>query len=139
MRKLLLIATATVTLTACSEKSQYEQAVLEQMQQEKDVKDYNLSPEQMARCIVDLSSNNMPGFLVFDPNRLQAYRNYTKMLTLNKSAHPEKVLEELRNDFGSPKALADAHSNYTESMMNCIASLIMTTEEAVKQKDTKAE
>ncbi|MGD7037210.1 hypothetical protein [Methylotuvimicrobium buryatense] len=133
MKKIVFIALAASMLVACSEKTEYEQAVLEDMRQEKDVKDYKLSPETMARCVVDLSSHNMPGVLAFDPNRRAAYRSYTKMLTLSKAENPEEVLNELRNEFGSPKDLADAHANYTESMMNCFASLIMTTEEEAKE------
>jgi len=48
-----------------------------------------------------------------------AYRNYTKMLMLTNSADPKKTLEELRADFGSAKDLAEAHTNYTESLMEC--------------------
>lgn len=134
MKRIAVIAIAASSLTACSEKTEYEQAIIEEMQQEKDVQDYNLSPETMARCVVDLSSHNMPGIIAFDPKRLEAYRSYTKMLTLHKAENPEQLLAELRTDFGSPKALADAHSNYTESVMNCFASLIMTTEEEAKQQ-----
>ena len=124
MKKILLLTLAALILPGCAEKSQYEQAVLEQVQQDQDIKDYKLDPERMARCVVDLTSSKMPGMFPYDPKRLEAYRNYSKMLTLNKAEHPEQVLAELRNDFGSPKALAEAHSNYTESMMNCIASLL---------------
>ncbi len=135
MKKILFIALASSILTACSEKTEFEQAVLEDMQEEKDVKDYNLSPETMARCVVDLSSHNMPGILAFDPKRRAAYRSYAKMLTLSKAENPEQVLNDLRNEFGSPKELADAHANYTESMMNCFASLIMNTEEEAKEAE----
>jgi len=105
---------------------------LEQMQQEQDVKDYKIEPEKMTACVVDLSSSNMPGLFPFDPARLTAYRNYAKMLTLGKAADPKKTLEELRNDFGSPKALAEAHTNFTESFMECIASNISKNEDAAK-------
>lgn len=139
MKKIVLIVLSLSMLTACSEKSEYEQAVLEDMKQEKDVKDYNLSPETMTRCIVDLTSNNMPGVVVFDPKRRAAYRNYKKMLTLTKVDDPQQVLKELREDFGSPKALADARSNYTESMMNCLTSLIMSTEQDAKEDEGPSE
>lgn len=128
MKKILLVTFATLILSGCAEKSQYEQAILEQIQQDQDIKDYKLDPETMVQCIVDLSSKNMPGIFAYDPKRLQAYRNYSKMLTVGKSEHPEQVLAELRIDFGSPKALAEAHSNYTESVMECIASLLAKTE-----------
>ncbi|MDP3334414.1 MAG: hypothetical protein Q8Q45_02835 [Methylococcaceae bacterium] len=132
MKKPLLICIIALSLTACADKQQYEQAVLEQMQQEQDVKDYKIEPEKMTACVVDLSSSNMPGLFPFDPARMTAYRNYAKMLTLGKAADPKKTLEELRNDFGSPKALAEAHTNFTESFMECIASNISKNEDAAK-------
>ncbi|WP_340124340.1 hypothetical protein [Methylobacter svalbardensis] len=129
MKKLLLISLSALLLPACADKNQYEQTVLEQMQLEKDVKDYNLSPERMAQCIVETSSSHMPGIFALDPKRLTAYRNYTKMLTLSSSKNPKKTLEELRADFGSPKELAEAHANYTESMMDCFSAVINESEE----------
>jgi len=133
MKKLLLISLSALLLPACADKNQYEQTVLEQMQLEKDVKDYNLSPERMAKCVVETSSSHMPGIFALDPKRLTAYRNYTKMLTLSSSKDPKKTLEELRADFGSPKALAEAHTNYTESMMDCFSAVISESEEAQQE------
>jgi len=132
MKKLLLISLSALLLSGCADRKEYEETVLQQMQMEKDIKDYKLSPERMAKCVVDTSSNNMPGIFAFDPKRMQAYRNYTKMLMLSSSKDPKKTLEELRNDFGSAKELAEAHSNYTESQMDCLAALIGESEESTK-------
>ena len=66
----------------------------------------------------------MPGFFAFDPDRLAAYRNYAKMLTLTKDKDPKKTFEELRKDFGSPQELAKAHTNYTESIMDCYTAIM---------------
>ena len=129
MKKLLLISISALLLSACAEKNEYEQAVLAQMQKDKDIKDYKIEPEHMTKCVVDMTTENMPGFFPADPNRMTAYRNYTKMLTLNESKDPKKTLEELRTDFGSAKALAEAHSNYTESLMNCISAVVMESED----------
>ena len=134
MKKLLLISLIALLLPACADKNQYEQAVLEQMQKEQDIKDYKINPEHMTKCVVDTTSQNMPGIFAFDPKRLMAYRNYTKMLTLNKSADPKKILEELRTDFGSARDLSEAHTNYTESLMECYSAVISESEEAAKEK-----
>ena len=134
MKKLLLISLSALLLPACADKNQYEQAVLEQMQKEQDIKDYKITPEYMTKCVVDSTSQNMPGLFAFDPKRLMAYRNYTKMLTLSNSTDPKKTLEELRTDFGSAKDLADAHTNYTESVMNCLSAVIMKSEDAAKEE-----
>jgi hypothetical protein len=132
MKKLVLILCCILGLTACADKENYEKAVLEQMQTDKDVTDYKIAPEHIAKCVVDLSAKNMPGLFAYDPARLTAYRNYTKMLSLKQAKDPKKLLSELSKDFGSGKALTEAHSNYTESLMNCISAVILESESATK-------
>ena len=140
MKKLLLISLSALLLPACADKNQYEQAVLEQMQKEQDIKDYKITPEYMTKCVVEKTAQNMPGVFPLDPKRLTAYRNYTKMLMLTNSADPKKTLEELRTDFGSAKDLAEAHTNYTESLMECYSAVISESEaEAKEQKDEEKE
>lgn len=134
MRK-ILAGLAMLTLVGCAEKQEYEQAVLEQMKVEKDLKDYNIEPEKMTECVVATSSKKMPGLFVLDPERLTAYKNYAKMIELNKSSDPKKTLDELRTSFGSPRGLADAHSNYTESVVECVSGLVTSTEENLTGKD----
>ena len=60
MKKILLISLSALLLPACADKNQYEQAVLEQMQKEADIKDYKITPEFMTKCVVDTTSQNMP-------------------------------------------------------------------------------
>lgn len=134
MKKILLLCTSALFLTACADKQQYEAAVLVEMQAEKDLKDYKLDPEEMTACVVDLSSKNMPGAFALDPARLTAYQNYTKMLSMRTVKDKEKMLEELRAVFGSPKELADAHSNYTVSVMDCLAAIIKKSEPEIEEK-----
>lgn len=135
MKKLLLITLlSALLLPACADKNQYEQAVLEQMQKEQDIKDYKITPEYMTKCVVEKTAQNMEGIFPLDPKRLTAYRHYTKMLTLTASADPKKAIEELRNEFGSAQALSDAHNNYTESLMECYSAVISQSEESAKEK-----
>lgn len=135
MKKLLLICTAALFLTACADKQAYEAAVLAEMQGEKDLKDYNLDPEQMTECVVDLSSKKMPGAFAFDPARLSSYQKYTKMLSMSTVKDKQKMLEELRSLFGSPKELAEAHANYTISVMDCLAAIIKKSEPVIERKE----
>lgn len=136
MKKIRLISVimSIMALAGCSEKTEYEQAVLDQMRKEKDIKDYNIDPEEMVQCVVMTSSKEMPGLIPIDPQRKQAYINYTRMLKLNESQDPKKTLEELRKDFGSPKALAEAHANYAESVVECMSGLVTGTEEGIKER-----
>jgi hypothetical protein len=131
MKKILVIL-IVMLMFGCAEKTEYEQAVLEEVTREKDIKDYKIQPEKMVECVVATSSKDMPGLIPIDPQRRQAYVNYTKMLKLNTSGDPKKTLEDLRNDFGSPKALAEAHANYAESVVECLSGLVTGEEENLK-------
>lgn len=139
MKTRILICLSFLLLTACEDKKNYEQAVLEQMKVEQDLIDYHIEPEHMAKCVVDLSTEKMPGKFAYDPDRMVAYRNYAKMITMNDVEDKQKMLEELRAVFGSPRELANAHSNYTESVMNCLASIIMETEKSEEVAENPAE
>ena len=134
MKKILLLSLSTLLLTACADRNEYEKAVTEQMEKESEVKDYKIVPEDIAKCVVEKSSKKMHGVFPLDPTRLLAYRNYTKKLTLANSADPKKTLDELRTDFGSAKDLAEAHTNYTESLMECYSIVIAESESAAKEK-----
>ena len=124
MKKKLLVLLFPLLLVACADKQQYEEVVLEEMKKEQDVKDYKIDPAYMAKCVIDTTYQRMPGFFAFDPDRLQAYRNYSKMLKMSLAKDPQKTLEELRKDFGSPQELAKAHSVYTESIMDCYTAIL---------------
>jgi hypothetical protein len=139
MKKILSILFSALLVTGCAEKSDYEAAVREEMKKEQEVKDYHIDPEKMTDCVVDTTTQHMPGFVEFDPERRTAYKNYAKMLTLMKSSDPKKTLDELRKDFGSPKALADAHNNFTESMMNCYSAIMIQSEPDEEGKEPAQE
>lgn len=119
-------------MVGCAEKAEYEQAVLQQVEKDKDIKDYNIDPIVMVDCVVQESSKNMPGLFPIDPERKKAYKNYSKMLKLNESEDPKKTMSELREAFGSPKGLADAHANYAESIVECISGVVTNAEEGMK-------
>jgi hypothetical protein len=52
----------------------------------------------MADCIVDLSSKKMPGTLPFEPRRADAYKGYTKMISLKMSEKPAEELSEFAQE-----------------------------------------
>lgn len=131
MKKLLVIGLLALT-AGCAEKEEYQTVVLEHMKQDKDIKDYGIEPETMTKCVVDTSSAEMPGLFLLDPERRKAYKNYAKMLDLDKSKDPQNTLKELRDVFGTPKELATAHSNYVESVVECMSGLVTGGEEKLK-------
>lgn len=123
MKKIFIIGLSAIFLVACSEQEEYRKTVLEQINNDPDIKSYHLDPETITDCIVDLSSKKMPGFAPFEPIRKDAYKGYTKMIAIKHSQNPEQVLKELRDSFGSARGLADAHRNYSESYLECISTV----------------
>lgn len=136
MKKLALISLSVLTLAACSEKDQYHQTIVDLVSNDEDVRSYHIDPAIMADCIVDLSSKKMPGTLPFEPRRADAYKGYTKMISLKTSEKPAEVLSELRESFGSAKGLAAAHMNYSESYLECMSTL---TNRALDDKEEQEE
>ncbi|NBV75310.1 MAG: hypothetical protein EBR59_04950 [Methylococcaceae bacterium] len=130
--KYLLMLSIVFALTGCAEKQEFEQVVLEKMKIEKDIKDYKIDPEEMTKCVTSKTAMKMDGIFPGDPRRMQAYKNYIKMITLTESSDPKKTLDELRTDFGSPKGLADAHANYAESIVECLSGLVTGEEEKIQ-------
>lgn len=127
MKKILLFSFVVLLLAGCTDKNNYEAAVLADLENDAKnapPKDYKIPLDKMASCIVEATSAHMPGLFGFDPDRLSAYRNYTKMLTLGKSQDPKKTMEELRNEFGSPQALIEARGLYIESQLECLSTFV---------------
>ena len=139
MKKILLICASALFLTACADKEAYEQAVLEEMKINSDLVDYKIKPEKMTDCVVKMSSEEMPGAFPLDPVRLTSYQNYTKMLSMRTVEDKKAMLEELRAIFGSPQELVAARSNYTTSVMDCMATILMRSESAEKEKESAEE
>jgi hypothetical protein len=140
MKKIVLISIATLFFTGCSDKNNYNAAVLAELSRDQKVegaKEYNVPQDKMADCIVEASAKNMDGIFAFDPARLTAYRNYTKMLTLTQSEDPKKTLDELREAFGSAKNLMEARNNYTESELECLTLFVANTNTEDKTESKK--
>jgi len=105
MKKILLI-TSLLVLAGCAEKQEYEQVLLEKMKLEKDIKDYKIDPDSMAKCVSSKTSSKMPGIFPGDPRRITAYRNYIKMITLTESADPKKNLGRTEERFWVTKGIS---------------------------------
>jgi hypothetical protein len=128
MKKPLLILVFALFFSACAEKDQYEQAVFQQVSNDPDIKDYNIDPEAMTTCIVNLSSKKMPGILPIEPKRKKYYLGLAKMISARESSNPKQTLEEGRAHFDSPKIAMQAMMNHSESSGNCMAALTVQTE-----------
>ncbi len=124
MKKILFIFLSALLLNACSEHQQFEETVLSQMKSDKDIADYNIDPEDITDCVVDTSTKEMPGIFPADPRRKPYLIGYSKMLGLKTSEKPQELLKELTEIFGSSKGIADAHKNYSTSVMMCVQAMV---------------
>ena len=133
MKKLLLVLVSGFFLTACimEDKNQYEQTVLEQLQNDQDIKDYKIDPERMTQCVVDLSAKKMPGLFAWDPRRGPYYIGYSKLISLTQSDDPKKAMEQVKEIFGSGREVMQAKLNYSQSVMDCITALINERERSL--------
>ena len=126
MKQLALIIFFAIFLSGCyDEKKQYEQAVLEQISADQDIKDYQIDSEEMMRCVVDTSSKNMVGIFSLDPRRKPIYAGYAQLITLKTAKDPQKKLKELQDVFGSAQEVSNAHRNYSESVFTCVQTLVL--------------
>lgn len=128
MKKLLLSCVYIFLFVACTDKNQYEQAILTQLKNEQDIKDYAINPEEMTDCIVESTSKKMPGLFPLDPERMMAYRYYTAVLSMSTKKDKKQAFNELRSKLGTPELLRNARSNYTESFMTCINIFVQRLE-----------
>ena len=129
MKKLIFICLSTLLLTGClEEKSEFQQAIFEELKADKDIADYSLDPDEMSRCVFDTASAKMPGFFSFEPQRQPIYAGYTKLIKLKTVDNPEATLKELHKIFGPGDAVAKAQRNYSESVFECFQNLVSKTD-----------
>lgn len=134
MKKIILVLFA-LTLTACADKEQLEQAVLAKMEKEQDVKDYKIDPKDMTKCVIAQMEQSMPGVFRLDPERLTAYRNYAKMINADIAKDPKAELEQLNKDFGSAQALVKARSSYNQGIVECLSAAVTDSEQQEKKQE----
>jgi len=125
MKKILLLPLLLIVLSGCSEKQEFEQAVMKDMQKDQDIKDYEIDPENMTDCVVKRTSDKMPGIIFFDPKRREAYQLYTEMLGLEEAKNPQQELKKLQKNFGGGRGLSIAKGQYSQSVYECIAEMLM--------------
>lgn len=134
MKKIILVLCA-LTLTACADKEQLEQAVLAKMEKEQDVKDYKIDPNDMTKCVIAQMEQSMPGAFRLDPERLTAYRNYAKMINADIAKDPKAELEQLNKDFGSAQALVKARFSYNQGIVECLSAAVTDSEQHEKKQE----
>jgi hypothetical protein len=136
MKKLILVVFSILLIGCGDEKAQYQEHVFKLMKGDQDLVDYSLDPEEMSRCVVDVSGKKMPGPFSWDPRRASVYKAYTKIVKFKLNignfseqlftmdeVTPKLTMDSLIREFGSARAMVDAHRNFSESVLTCFESL----------------
>lgn len=122
MKKLLLVMLAATLLSACGrqEKLTLEQALLEKMQADSDLKDYKIDPKDMTGCVLDEIAQSLPVMPV-DSQRGAYFDAYAKFITAN---NPMQAINDAVPLFGSVQASRKAAMNVTEFVISCMGRLM---------------
>ena len=125
MKKFLLIVMSGCLLTGCGskEKEAFEQVLIEQFEQDSDMKDYNILPEDMAACVID--GIRVPGPPWGDARQAAHYQAYTQLVVMRKQ--PSIAAEALKNAqtvFGSVKAATAATLSISDNTMRCLTVIV---------------
>jgi hypothetical protein len=122
MKKLLLALLASAALAGCGrqERLSLEEALLEKMRADSELKDYKISPEDMTACVVEEISSNLP-VLAVDVRRGAYFEAYAKFIS---ATNPLKAIEEEAQLFGSVAEARKAAMGVTDHIMTCMGRLI---------------
>lgn len=122
MKKLLLAMLAATALTGCGrqEKLTLEQALLEKMQADTDLKDYKIAPEDMTGCVMEEIAQSLP-VLPVDTRRGAFFDAYAQFIT---ATNPLKAIEDAAPLFGSVAEARKAAMSVTDHIMSCMGRLL---------------
>lgn len=122
MKKLLIAMLAATALIACGrqEKLTLEQALLEKMQADSDLKDYKIDPQEMTECVIAEISKSLP-VMPLDNQRGLYFEAYAKFVS---ATNPTKAIEDAVPLFGSIKEARVAALSITDHIMYCMERLM---------------
>ncbi|HLF96145.1 MAG TPA: hypothetical protein VI457_03295 [Methylococcaceae bacterium] len=126
MKKLLPVLAALLTLAACGhkEKLSLEEALLANLKNDQDLKDYKLDPQEVADCAMEAISDSLP-VMPTDPRRAQYFEAYAQFLSSPSSPEEaHRMIEGQKELFGSVQAARQAALSITDHIMTCMGLLI---------------
>ncbi|MEE9412125.1 MAG: hypothetical protein V3V22_03635 [Methylococcales bacterium] len=111
---------AALLLVACSkEGSEYEELLAKEFAKDQDVIDYKLDPEDMANCVVDQISGDIPGFSG-SPIYENYFKGYKLLLRPDDSSEIAERMEKAEEIFGSKKAANKARLDVINHILYCM-------------------
>ena len=93
MKQFALVFFCALLLTGCNdEKNQYQELVFKLMENDQDLLDYSLDPDETTDCVVDTTGKKMPGLFSWDPRRAPIYTAYTDLIKFKLSIGLKKKI-----------------------------------------------
>jgi hypothetical protein len=125
MKGKILIVLLALLVVGCANKEQTDlrEALIAKLREDSDLKDYNLDPIEIADCVVEDLTDDLPGF-PGDPRRAQYLAAYAKFYSVSGQGEFEQVAEQFKDLFGSVKAAHDAALRMTDYIMKCMGQAI---------------
>lgn len=125
MKKTLLLLTAVSLLAGCGskDKNAFEQALVEQFANDPDITDYNISPTDMAACVLD--GIRVPGPPWGSDKQAAYYQAYTQLLAVREQPSiAAQALKDAKTVFGSAKKATAAALSISSRTMECVTIIV---------------
>ncbi len=120
MKKIIMLLSTLLLFAACSkERSDYEALLVERFSKDQDVIDYNLDPEDMADCVADQISDDIPGFSG-SPIFENYFKGYKLLLRPDDPSEIPERMKQAEEIFGSRKAMYQARLEVTNHTLFCM-------------------
>ncbi|MCH9699160.1 MAG: hypothetical protein K0U68_13750 [Gammaproteobacteria bacterium] len=120
MKIRLVLILLTLVITGCSkERSEYEDLLVTQFSQDQEIADYKLDPEDMADCVTDKMSEDVPGF-PGSPVYEDFFKGYKLLLRPEDPREiPERIAKAVEY-MGTKQKVNKARVNLTNHTLFCM-------------------
>lgn len=128
MKKILFLVPLIFLVIGCSkEEVNLENLLTEKMREDKELQDYNLSPDQMASCVVEKINKKISPYL-FGAKKDERYTAYINFLKAEEGKEMFAVFKESESVFGSEEKARTALFSVNKYIFDCW-SMIMPDNE----------
>ncbi|MDD5036839.1 MAG: hypothetical protein PHE55_19095 [Methylococcaceae bacterium] len=127
MKKIMTMLFAALLLTACGnskEQQSLKQVLTEKFKDDSDLKDYKLNPEDIADCVVNAVSDNVPSNIPGDQKRARYFQAYTLFVGAKSPGELDKTAKEYQDIFGGIQETHAAAATVSDYIMSCMGLAI---------------